>query len=102
MKYLLITIFTVPLFLISLSVYSSEVCVVNIDPRQTNWSSIDNCKKNDILDVLVFNAYDPNSAVPNYPMRLIAHFCDYNKSIVIDKMNKLDENAVSFTCIKRN
>ena len=58
--------------------------------------------KNDVLDVLVFNPYNPSSGVPNFVTRLIANFCDYNKSIVIDKMNKLDENTVSFTCIKRN
>ena len=86
----------------SFSVYAQKVCVVAIDSTVQNWSSIDNCKKNDVLDVLVFNPYNPSGGVPNYVTRLIANFCDYNKSIIVDKSNKLVSSNASFTCIKRN
>ena len=98
-----ITIFsTVILFVTPLSVYAQKVCVVAIDPTKMDWSSIDNCKKNDVLDVLVYSPYNPSGGVPNYVTRLIANFCDYNKSIVVDKSNKLESSNASFTCIKRN
>ena len=58
--------------------------------------------KNDILDILVFNPYNPFAGVPNYITRLIANFCDYNKSIIVDKSNKLETDNASFTCVKRN
>ena len=98
-----ITIFlTVILFVTSLSVNAQNVCVVAIDPSKLDWSSIDNCNKNDVLDVLVINPYNPHGGVPNYVTRLISYFCDYNRSIILDKSNKLESSNVSFTCVKRN
>ena len=96
-------IFIMLLFsLTSFSVYAQKVCVVAIYPSKQDWSSIDSCKKNDILDILVFNPYNPFAEVPNYITRLIANFCDYNKSIIVDKSNKLETDNASFTCVKRN
>ena len=99
----LITFFTVLFCMTSFSVYADEVCVVPINPsKESSWSSIDNCKKNSVLDILVMNPYYPEGGVANYVTRLIANFCDYNKSIVVDKNNAKDAKYVSFTCIKRN
>jgi hypothetical protein len=95
----------------SFSVYADEVCVVTINPSKSTWASIHNCKKNSVLDILVMNPYYPEGGVANFVTRLIANFCDYNQSIVVDKNNAkivVDKNNtkdvkyVSFTCIKRN
>ena len=96
----LIIFFTILFSLTSFSVYAQKVCVVSISPSSQNWSSIDNCKKNSVLDILVIDPY-PSGGVLNYVTRLIANFCDYNKSIIVDK-NAKDEKYLSFTCIKRN
>ena len=96
-------IYLILLFLFtSFSVNAQKVCVVAIDPTKENWSSIDKCKKNDVLDVLVFNPYNPSSGVSNFVTRLIANFCDYNKSIIVDKSNETELESASFTCVKRN
>ena len=102
MKKTLITFFTLLFSLTSFSAYAQKVCVVSISPSSQSWSSIDNCKKNSVLDILVMNPYYPEGGVANYVTRLIANFCDYNKSIVVDKNNAKDAKYVSFTCIKRN
>ena len=102
MRKTIIIYLTLLLSFTSFSVYAQKVCVVAIDPTEQNWSSIDNCKKNDVLDVLVFNPYNPSGGVPNYVTRLIANFCDYNKSIIVDKSNRLESDNASFTCVKRN
>lgn len=102
MKKTFVILFTVLLSMTSFSVNAQNVCVVVIDPTKLDWSSIDNCKKNEVLDVLVINPYNPQRGVPNYVTRLIAYFCDYNKSIIVDKSNKLESSNASFTCVKRN
>jgi len=86
----------------SFSVFAKKVCTVIVDTKiSINWSGtlIDDCKKNDVLDVLIVNAY--YDLVVNYPTKLIARYCDYNKSIVIDKTKFKNEKFVSFTCVKR-